>query len=34
MVVDSEAHWHEAEAWLVEAEVVQDEASPLPADRV
>ena len=32
-VVHLEARWHEAEAWSVEAEVVQDEASPLPADR-
>ena len=32
-VVHLEVRWHEAEAWSVEAEVVQDEASPLPADR-
>jgi len=32
-VVHLEVRWHEAEAWSVEVEVVQDEASPLPADR-
>ena len=33
MAADSKARWSEADAWLVEADVLQDGASPPQADR-